>query len=68
MLKNIVKPTLLIQSSNDSLAAPEIGAYMAENITDSQLEIIEAEGHCLHMTDATLLTPIVIDFINNHNV
>jgi len=68
MLKDIHKPTLIFQSSNDSLAAPEIGNYIAENIRDSQLELIEAEGHCLHMTDSALLSPLVIDFINTHKV
>lgn len=66
MLKEIRKPTLIFQSSKDSLAAPEIGTYMAENIKESRLELIEAEGHCLHMTDATLLSPLLIDFINSN--
>lgn len=66
ILKNILKPTLIFQSSNDSLAAPEIGKYMSKNIKDSKLEIIDAEGHCLHMTDSVLLSPILIDFINSH--
>lgn len=66
MLKDILKPTLIFQSSQDSLAAPEVGNYMVENINDSQLEFIEAEGHCLHMTTPTLLTPLIIDFINDN--
>lgn len=68
MLKDILKPTLIFQSSNDSLAAPEIGNYIAANIKDSQLELIEAVGHCLHMTDSALLSPHVIDFINKHKI
>jgi sigma-B regulation protein RsbQ len=68
MLKNISKPTLIFQSSNDSLATPEIGKYMTENIKDSRLELIEAQGHCLHMTDASLLSPILIDFINKNKL
>jgi len=63
MLKNILKPTLIFQSSNDSLAAPEVGNYIVENIKDSTLELIEAKGHCLHMTHPTLLSPLLIDFI-----
>lgn len=66
MLKDILKPTLIFQSSKDSLAAPEVGNYMAENIKNSTLELIEAEGHCLHMTDPTLLSPLLRDFINRN--
>lgn len=68
LLKDISKPSLIFQSSQDSLAAPEIGAYMADNIKDSQLEIIEAEGHCLHMTDPGLMIPLLIDFIQSNQI
>tara|TARA_R110001599_G_scaffold67755_2_gene191067 strand:- start:1033 stop:1836 length:804 start_codon:yes stop_codon:yes gene_type:complete len=66
MLKDIPKPTLIFQSAMDSLAAPEVGDYMAKNINDCQLELIEAEGHCLHMTNPELLTPFLINFINKN--
>jgi sigma-B regulation protein RsbQ len=64
LLKEILKPALIFQSAKDSLASPDIGSYMAENIHDSKLELIEAEGHCLHMTNPGLITPLLIDFIN----
>lgn len=66
LLKDISKPSLIFQSSKDSLASPVIGRYMAENIHNSQLELIEAEGHCLHMTDPNLITPQLIHFINSN--
>lgn len=50
ILKDIKQPTLIFQSKNDSLASPEIGKFINENITNSELEIVEADGHCLHMT------------------
>jgi sigma-B regulation protein RsbQ len=65
LLKNILKPALIFQSAKDSLASPRIGSYMAQNIRTSKLELIEAEGHCLHMTDPGLITPLLIDFINS---
>jgi sigma-B regulation protein RsbQ len=64
LLKEIPKPALIFQSAKDSLASPEIGNYVAEHIRTSTLEFIEAEGHCLHMTDPGLITPLLIDFIN----
>ncbi len=65
LLKDILTPALILQSDKDSLASPEVGKYMAENISDSQLELIEAEGHCLHMTDPDLIIPLLINFIQN---
>jgi sigma-B regulation protein RsbQ len=65
LLKDILTPALILQSDKDSLASPEVGKYMAENIPDSQLELIQAEGHCLHMTDPDLIIPLLINFIQN---
>ena len=44
-------PTLILQSANDTLASIEVGQYMAGKITTSQIDVIEASGHCLHMTN-----------------
>jgi sigma-B regulation protein RsbQ len=68
ILKKILKPTLIFQSSKDALASPLIGDYMAENINNSQLVLVEAEGHCLHMTNPSLLLPKIIEFINKNKV
>jgi sigma-B regulation protein RsbQ len=65
LLKDIPTPALILQSDKDSLASPEVGKYMAENIPNSQFELIQAEGHCLHMTDPGLIIPLLINFIQN---
>ncbi|WP_313901679.1 alpha/beta hydrolase [Aliiglaciecola sp. M165] len=49
-LSSACHPTLIFQSENDALASVKVGKYVHENIADSKFEIIEAEGHCLHMT------------------
>ncbi len=68
LLKDIDIPVLLFQSTNDSLASPKIGHYMVQQLPHSQLEMIDAEGHCLHMTHPSLLTPILVDFIRHQSV
>lgn len=50
-LPNVAHPTLIIQSKTDNLANVEIGQYMANKIAGAKMNIIDAEGHCLHMTD-----------------
>lgn len=63
LLKNIKCPVLILQSSSDALANINIGHYMTENIVQSELAIVEAEGHCLHMTNHQEITPLIIRFI-----
>ncbi|SEL28313.1 alpha/beta fold hydrolase [Halomonas daqiaonensis] len=43
-------PVMLLQSSKDTLAAPHVGRYMHDRLPDSELRIIDAEGHCPHMS------------------
>lgn len=41
---------LVLQSARDALAAPSVGRYVHDALPCSQLEVIDADGHCLHMT------------------
>ncbi len=50
ILQSAKHPTLIFQSEVDSLASTDIGKYMHASIPNSDLLIIPAEGHCLHMT------------------
>ncbi len=44
-------PSLILQSGNDSLAATQIGEYMAKKMPNSVLKVVQSNGHCLHMTN-----------------
>ena len=63
ILKDIACPSLILQSETDSLADVQVGKYMAENINNCELEVINAEGHCLHMTNHEDIVPIILRFI-----
>ncbi|WP_233079834.1 alpha/beta fold hydrolase [Rheinheimera soli] len=43
-------PVLLLQSQTDALASLYIGDYMHKHTPNSVLQVVEAKGHCLHMT------------------
>lgn len=43
-------PVLLLQSQTDALASLFIGDYMHKHTPKSVLQVVEAKGHCLHMT------------------
>jgi sigma-B regulation protein RsbQ len=64
ILKEIKPPTLIFQSQNDSLAAPEIGKFINQQIIDSELQIIDADGHCLHMTHPEKITESIFQYVN----
>ena len=57
------RPALIIQSSHDALAQPEVGEYMHSHMPDSRLKIIEGEGHCLHMTHPAEVAQAIDEFI-----
>ena len=65
ILPHITCPVQILQSSSDALASPRIGHYMADNIPNSELRMLEAEGHCLHMTNHQEIIPLVFKFVES---
>ena len=43
-------PTLILQTQADMIAPLEVGAYMHSVLPDSELVVMEATGHCPHMS------------------
>jgi sigma-B regulation protein RsbQ len=62
-LEKVTHPTLIIQSANDSLASVEVGQYMYKHIPTSKLEVIDAHGHCLHMTKPNVVANLIDRFV-----
>ncbi|WP_137227099.1 alpha/beta fold hydrolase [Shewanella sp. MEBiC00475] len=63
LLKQINQPSLILQSENDALAATAVGEFMASEIKHSELNIIAADGHCLHMTHPEAITRSIIEYV-----
>jgi len=49
-LGKVTTPSLLLQCRNDAVAPMSVGAYLAEHLPGSTLQIIEATGHCPHVS------------------
>ena len=47
----IKTPTLIIQCDDDAIAPVAVGDWMYGNMTVATLRVIEAVGHCPHMTE-----------------
>lgn len=54
-LAHVCVPTLVLECAHDTLAPRDVGAYVHEHITDSELVTLDATGHCPHLSvpDAT---------------
>ena len=63
LLKNINHPTLILQSDNDALAATTVGEFISGEIVNSELNVIVADGHCLHMTHPDAVVSSIIEYI-----
>ena len=50
-LPHLRVPSLILQCSDDLIAPPEVGTYLHRAIPGSTLRVLEATGHCPHMSD-----------------
>ncbi|MFQ3190227.1 MAG: sigma-B regulation protein RsbQ [Paraglaciecola sp.] len=63
LLKDAKHPTLMLQSTHDALASTDVGDYMLNKLPDAELKLIEAQGHCLHMTHPDIINQELRDYI-----
>ncbi len=50
-LPQVLVPSLILQSTDDIFAAPEIGAYMHQHLGNSTLKNLKANGHFPHISN-----------------
>ena len=43
-------PTLILQTRADMIAPVQVGEYLRATLPDSELVLMEATGHCPHMS------------------
>lgn len=63
VLKHAKHPVLIFQSREDALASIHIGKFINEQIPTSKLHIIEAQGHCLHMTHPDEISRLINNYV-----
>lgn len=49
-LERVAVPTLVLQCSEDTLAAVAVGEYVARQLPHGSLQVLHATGHCPHMS------------------
>ena len=64
-LQKCPRPCLILQSAKDALASQQIGEYVHQNIANSKLVLVDANGHCLHMTHPAQVAQEISDFLRD---
>lgn len=49
-LPKLRKPSLILQCAEDALASSAIGEYLHRNLSNSELVMLRAKGHCPHVS------------------
>ncbi|MBS1131850.1 MAG: hypothetical protein H6R16_2852 [Proteobacteria bacterium] len=60
---NLLKPTLIIQTRNDSAVPLEVAEYLRMKIQGSQLKVIDADGHLPHISAPAKVFEALTPFI-----
>lgn len=62
-LGRLATPTLIIQCDEDIIAPVEVGQYMARNLPDAELVIVENVGHCPHLSSPSASAEAIDTFL-----
>ena len=57
------RPSLIIQCADDAIAPRVVGEYMHARLRHSTLRILEASGHCPHLTHPTETIALIQDYL-----
>lgn len=55
--------TLIVQCSDDALAPLNVGNWLASAIPSSELKVVDATGHCPHMTEPAKTADLLAEFL-----
>lgn len=62
-LPRLTRPALIIQCTDDAIAPRVVGEYTHAQLKDSTLRLIDATGHCPHMTHPQETIALIRDYI-----
>lgn len=56
-------PSLIVQSADDAIAPCEVGEYAHRELPGSTLRILDATGHCVHMSHSDATVQIIKEYL-----
>lgn len=63
-LRKGVVPTLILQCSEDIIAPAEVGQYVHEQLPKSEFQVMNATGHCPHMSHPEETVQLINQYLN----
>ncbi|WP_160725161.1 alpha/beta fold hydrolase [Bacillus sp. USDA818B3_A] len=63
-IPKVTVPTLILQCSNDIIAPLTVGQYIHQHLLGSILRIMEATGHCPHMSHPKETIRLIKEYLN----
>ncbi|GHJ57953.1 hydrolase [Nocardioides sp. OK12] len=68
LLPRIGVPTLVLQCTDDVIAPVAVGEYVAEQVPDGRLVMLEATGHCPNLSAPEATTRAIASFLDDLDV
>ena len=62
-LPGVEVPALVLQCTNDVIAPVSVGEYVAESMPNASLVLLEATGHCPHLSAPDATIEAITDFV-----
>jgi sigma-B regulation protein RsbQ len=64
-LPKVVVPSLILQCAEDAIAPTEVGKYMHRHLTQSTLKLMQATGHCPHMSHPQEVIKLIKEYLKS---
>ena len=64
-VKKVMVPSLILQCADDSIAPIEVGRYMHRHLQNSKLEVMEATGHCPHLSHPEETVQLISNYMTS---
>ena len=63
-LPQVSRPCLILQHQRDALAPLGVGEYVHANLRGSTLKVLDATGHCAHMSNPSLVVDAMREYLD----
>jgi sigma-B regulation protein RsbQ len=62
-MKSLSHPALVIECTEDALVPASVGEWLERNLPAGRLHMLDAKGHCPHLTDPAATAAVLVDFL-----
>ncbi|HZT58251.1 MAG TPA: alpha/beta hydrolase [Pyrinomonadaceae bacterium] len=67
-LSKVRVPSLIMQCSDDAIAPLEVGDYLSRHLPGGRLRVLEATGHCPHMSHPEETVRVIKEYLKSEGI